>query len=134
MIIGFSLIFLAASGGAFIAVNATQRALEGNLIEGWSELLQTSSHGHTSLFGMIHILFGLTLPYSKITPKVKLLQTIGIGCGSLAMGPLMLFRSSFGPTSSFEINGVIIGSMLSLALAAIGVHIFGLMLELQRRV
>ncbi|MCX6126581.1 MAG: hypothetical protein NTV34_17755 [Proteobacteria bacterium] len=133
MTFGFLLIFLAASGGAFVAVNATQRFLEGEMAARWGEVLQASSHGHTALFGLIHILFGLTLPYSFLSQKIKILQTMGIAFGALAMGPMMLARSAFGPTNSFEVIGVMLGVMLSLALCAICIHVYGLMFALIRR-
>ena len=133
MTLGFLLIFLAASGGAFVAVNATHRFLEGEIAARWGEVLQASSHGHTSLFGLIHILFGLTLPYSMLSQKTKVLQTVGIAFGALAMGPMMLVRSAFGPSSSYEGVGVVLGVMLSVALGAICIHVYGLMLSLLKR-
>jgi hypothetical protein len=133
MIIGFSLIFIAASGGAFIALDTNYRFLEGNPVPAWREVLQTSSHGHTSLFGMIHILLGLTLPYSKLHLRLKIFQTIGIGAGSLALGPMMLIRASSGPSSEFQVSGLMIGLMLSLALASICIHVYGLTLSLLKR-
>lgn len=120
--LGFFLIFVAASGGAFVALRLTESFIQGNISPTWEAVLQTSSHGHTSLFGIIHILMGLTIPYARSTPRLDVLKTIGMFCGSMAMGPLMIIRASLGPTSSTEWNGLLVGTCLSLALVAIFVH------------
>ena len=133
IIIGFALVFLAACGGAFVAVDTTYRFLEGQHAAGWAQVLQTSSHGHTSLFGLIHIAVGLTMPYSRLTSPQKAVQTLLLSGGALAMGPGMLLRASYGPTSSFEWNGMIIGGLLSAALLSILLHIVGLAIKLFER-
>lgn len=126
MFIGFALIFVAASAGAFVAVDATHRFLDGNSVASWRDMLQASSHGHTTLFGLIHTLFGLTLPYSVLSSRLKKLQTAGIFCGAFAMGPMMMIRAALGPTPTFEWNGLLIGGLLSCALFAIAGHAYGL--------
>lgn len=133
MLIGFTLIFLAASGGVFIAIDTTQRFLEGQTQARWIELLQTASHGHTSLFGLIHIAMGVTLPYSLLKERWKLVQTALFFCGSMAMGPVMLYRASYGPSSSFEWNGILMGTLLSASLVAIVMHMAGLSMKLLKR-
>lgn len=123
---GFLLIFMAACGGAFVALNATDQFMAGAVAPQWQSMLQASSHGHTSLFGIIHILLGLTLGYSKATPRENIVKSVGLFAGSFAMGPLLLIRAALGPTLSTEVNGILIGVGLSGALAAILFHAVGL--------
>lgn len=134
MMFGFLVLSLAAAAGAFIATDITDGYLRDKaLLETWQLLLSKSSHGHTNLFAMIHIALGLTLPYSLLSPRVKLLQTVGLGLGTLAMGPLMIARAYIGPTDGIDPNAVAIGIMLSCALAAIASHAAGLGAKLMRR-
>jgi hypothetical protein len=128
---GFFLIFTAACGGVFIALRLTETfMINAQATPAWDAILQTSSHGHTALFGSIHVLFGLTLPYDGRTLLVKKLKSFGLLMGSVAMGPLMLIRAAIGPTLSTEVNGIALGSCLSLALIAILSH----SVDLTRRV
>lgn len=133
MFIGFMLVFIAASAGAFIAVDATHRYLDGLTMVSWRDMLQATSHGHTNLFGLLHILFGLTIPYSALSAKAKSIQTACLFCGSLAMGPMMMIRAAFGPTPTFEWNGLFIGGLLSFALFAIAFHAYGLLAKFLSR-
>jgi hypothetical protein len=131
---GFLLIFVAACGGVFVALNTTEFFIHGDLQPKWHMLLQTASHGHVSLFGVIHVLLGLTLPYSNSSPLESQIKSLGLGLGSLAMGPLLLIRAILGPTLSTELNGLLIGICLSCALVAIAYHVFGLMLKVGKRI
>jgi hypothetical protein len=133
LVIGFFLIFMAACGGAFVALRLTESYLNGVASPGWEAALQASSHGHTSLFGIIHILIGLTMPYSRSSDQIESLKTFGIFCGSMAMGPLLLVRAALGPTSSTEWSGLIVGTCLSLALAAILFHALSLLRRFLQR-
>ena len=133
MCIGFALVALSASAGAFVAVDLTQRFLDGVTTSRWLEVLLATSHGHTSLFGLLHICFGLTLPYSLLNRQIKIIQTVGLGFGAIAMGPMMMVRAFLGPTSSTEWNGLVIGGLLSCALLAIFAHVFGLCLKIVQR-
>lgn len=131
---GFTLIFIAACGGVFVALNTTETFLQGLVTPQWQALLQTASHGHTSLFGVIHILLGLTMPYTRSSDFENRLKTTGVALGSIAMGPLLLIRGVLGPTLSTELNGVLIGVCLSCALLAIAYHAFGLTFRLANRI
>lgn len=131
MLIGFSLIFFAASAGSFVANDITYKFIrEQNLLDSWLSLMLKSAHGHTNLFGMLHICFGLTLPYSKSKYLVKIYQTIGLGLGSFAMSGLMVLRGLIVPNEGFDYLGVVIGICLSAALVAIAAHVVGLLLKL----
>jgi hypothetical protein len=131
---GFTLIFVAACGGVFVALNTTEAFIRGPVQPEWQALLQTASHGHVTLFGVIHILLGLTIPYTRSSVFENRLKSIGIGLGSLAMGPLLLVRAVIGPTLSTELNGVLIGVCLSCSLFAIAYHALGIMLKIGKRV
>src|SRR4051812_12910773 len=114
MMIGFLVLSIAAAAGPFLATDITAGYLHDKaLLETWSLLLQKSSHGHTNLFGTLHVLFGLTLPYSALGNRVKKLQTIGLALGSLGMGPVLLVRAALGPTAGLDPTEIVIGTFLS---------------------
>jgi hypothetical protein len=134
MLIGFCTLFIAASAGAFISFDLTQAFLKDPaLLHVWEITLMKSAHGHTNLFGILHITLGLTLPYSPWPEKWKVAQTIGLFAGVIAMGPLMMIRAYLGPTDSFEPVGLFIGACLSLALLAIASHAAGLAFKIMKR-
>lgn len=127
MLIGFLAIFFAASAGSFIAFDTTEAFLKDpKLLDSWQLLTYRSAHGHTNLFGIIHILFALTLPYSKLSPRSKKIQSIGIAAGTFAMAVLMLVRAKIGPVDGIDVLDIAIGGCLSMALVAIGSHCYGL--------
>ena len=128
MITGFWLIFIASCGGFFVADDHQKSLMQqrpGDLLAWWM-LLQSSAHGHTNLFGMLHILTGLTLPYSELSNGWKNLQFVGLAMGSFAMSVLMLVRSWRLPKPGVDSLGVVMGGMLAGALIAIILHIVGL--------
>lgn len=134
MLIGFVVLFLAAAAGSFIASDMTTGFLrDPELLTSWQTTLLTSSHGHTNLFAMIHILFGLTLPYSSLPVLWKKIQTIGLLSGTLAMGPGMMYRAYEGPTEAMDLSGLLVGLGLSTALITLISHGAGLYLHLLRR-
>ncbi len=130
---GFVLIFVAACGGVFVALSSTESFINGPGVPQWQSLLQTASHGHVSLFGVIHVLLGLTMPYTRASKFENRLKTAGVALGSMAMGPLLLIRGALGPTLSTELNGLLIGICLSCALFAIAYHALGLTLKIGQR-
>lgn len=130
---GFFLIFVAACGGVFVALSSTEAFINGPAAPQWQALLQTASHGHVSLFGVIHVLLGLTMPYTRSSKFENRIKSAGVALGSLAMGPLLLIRGALGPTLSTELNGVLIGVCLSCALFAIAYHTLGLTLKIAQR-
>lgn len=133
MLIGFCLLLLAASAGAFVALDATHRFLEGTTTQTWRTMLEASGHGHTALFGVIQVLFGLTLPYSSVSPFQKKIQSIFLLCGALAMGPGMMARAALGPTATVEWNGILLGGLLSLWMVGLSWHTFGIADKILRR-
>lgn len=134
MMLGFTALAIAAAAGAFIATDITDGYLRDKaLLETWSLLLTKSSHGHTNLFALTHIAFGLTYPYSAFSPRVKLWQTVGLALGTLAMGPVMLMRAYAGPFAGVDPIAIALGVMLSCALAALASHAAGLGAKLMQR-
>ena len=71
MVVGFIFIFLSASAGFFLLQSIRVFIIRDNteLLSWWVQL-SASAHGHTNLFGMLHILFGLTF-YSVLNLKTK---------------------------------------------------------------
>jgi hypothetical protein len=131
MIVGFTAILLAASSGVFLATELSDAFAHGHTVLGtWTHTLQTSAHAHTTQFGTLHILFGLTAPWNHLSHRVQRLQAFALGCGTFAMSVLMLARSFIDPTISWDILGVVTGICLSAALAAIATQVFGLSLKL----
>ena len=134
MTLGFFLITLAAAAGPFIAADMTKAFLyDAAQLSSWQITLHTSAHGHTNLFGMTHVLFGLTLPYSALSPRLKILQTIGLGAGSFAMAVLMTLRGGLGPVAGLDALEIATGVLLSAALAALLSHAAGLLVRVLRR-
>lgn len=134
MTFGFAIMFLAASAGPFLATELTSGYLRDKALLGtWMSTLQTSAHGHTTLFALLHVALGLTLPYSSFSTRMKTAQSIGLGLGTIAMGTVMLVRAVLGPVDGVDLTEVVMGVMLSCALAAIGTHAAGLGAKLMRR-
>jgi len=134
MAIGFFVVFVAASAGAFISLDITHAFLyDEESLHRWQLLLHRSAHGHTNLFGMLHILFGLTLPYSLCSQRIKIWQTAGLLLGCVAMGPGMILRGAAGPTAATDGLGIALGLLLSATLLAVASHALGLMLKFSRR-
>lgn len=132
MIIGFVIIFIAAAGGSFLAQDITNSFVrDQEHLNSWELTLLTSAHGHTNLFGFLHILYGLTIPYSAMSKKFKNLQTCGIFAGSLSMSLGMFFNAIYGPNEGIGFLSILLGTGLSLALIAIGTHAIGLFLKLR---
>jgi hypothetical protein len=133
MCIGFSLIFFAATGGVFNAFNLTEAFLQDAAQLGsWEQTLLNSAHGHTSLMGTVHVLFGMTIIYSALNARMKKLQTIGLCLGSFAMGPMMMIRAMLGPTHSTDLNGLVMGACLAVWSVAIAGHAYGLLVKALR--
>ncbi|MGE0173812.1 MAG: hypothetical protein AB7T49_13530 [Oligoflexales bacterium] len=133
MCIGFCLIFFAAMGGVFNAFNLTEAFLQDpSQIGSWEMTLLNSAHGHTTLMGTVHILFGLTLVYSRLGLRFKKLQTTGLCFGSIAMGPMMMIRGMLGPTHSTDPNGIVMGFCLALWSIAVITHAYGLLRKFLR--
>ncbi|MCX6104842.1 MAG: hypothetical protein NTY08_03315 [Proteobacteria bacterium] len=134
MAFGFWLLFLAAAAGAFIATDLTAGYIaESGFRETWAMMLTKSAHGHTNLFALLHIAFGLTLPYSTLPLKWKIAQTFGLMCGAVAMGIGLLIRASKPPSNETDLVGICVGILLSAALAAIFTHATGLTAKALKR-
>ena len=132
-LIGFLVLSLAAAAGSFIAVSITDSYLKDRAIAAsWELLLSRSAHGHTNLFGILHILFGLTLPYSACSLRQKKAQTIGLFFGTVAMSFGMMIKAYSGPSQSGGLWDVVVGGLLSCALLALASHTLGLWQKLSR--
>jgi hypothetical protein len=135
---GFTLICFAAAAGALVANDLTNSfvdAMEATrpAARDWMMTLQASAHGHSNLFGMLHIATGLTMPYARQNHTTRSLVTAGLTLGSIAMGPLMIWRSMIPPARDIDANGILIGICLSFALGALATHAAGLWQAFARR-
>ena len=98
ILIGWIGLVISAFAGVFIASDlSTEFINHSQMSETWKSVIIQSSHGHSNMFSMIHILFGLSLSYSVYTNRTKIIQTIFF-MGIVAMGPLMYLRSNIKPT------------------------------------
>ena len=124
---GFWLIAFSALLGAFISTEETRSfILDPKIRDSWQSVLLKSSHGHSSLFGLIHIVFGLTLPYSRLSHRIKVFQTIGLLCGSGCMNILLVVKAFHMPILGFDLLGIFMGFGLSFWILSVIFHCFGL--------
>jgi hypothetical protein len=134
MLIGFVVLTCAAAAGAFVATETTTAILKDpEMLNAWGAILRRSAHGHANLFGMLHIAFGLTLPYSRWQTKTKALQTAGLFAGTAAMGIGLLLRAAWGATEAIDPIEIGVGVCLSAALLALASHAAGLGARLLQR-
>ncbi len=132
MVIGFVLVFLSASLGTFIVNEMTELYLTApQHLAAWQHTLARSAHGHSTLCGLVHILFALTLPYSCLPPRFKLWQAGGILAGSIALGPLLLLKSLTQPSLDLDLLSLTMGLLLSMFLFALAFHAFGIFLRIK---
>lgn len=134
IIIGFTAIFVASAGGAFLANDLSLTFVrEGHFVASWQSVLLESAHGHVNLFSCLQILFGVTMPHSKLSMRMKLIQTGLFAGGLMAMGPLLVLRAWTGPEHSMDVLGMLIGIFLSGHLLAGASHVYGLTQNYLRR-
>lgn len=128
MVIGFTVLFFAAAAGSVIGFNITDAYLfNRDYLDTWQLLMQRSAHGHTNLFGMLHIILGLTMPYAGWSPRIRAMQTAGLASGVIAMGPVMALRSFAGPSDKLDFWTILMGVLLTFALLSIGTQAAGLL-------
>ncbi len=128
---GFFLLFFASLVGVLLVwLTSDAIVVKPEVLTSWPYILLKSSHGHTSLFGIVQVLFGLSLPYSNLSARFKLWQTVCLSWGSLTMAFLLLFRAQAKPTIDIDLLGFIIG----LGLSAFFIALFGHFLALFKRV
>ena len=129
LLIGFTAILFAASGGAFVANELTENFVN-ELIQqnhSWFVTMLRSAHGHTNLYGMLHILLGLTLNHSSCCAKTKKVQTGFMFCGTLAMSIGMLIQGFGAPSNSINVLTLVLGLGLALSVVSIVLHVFGIL-------
>lgn len=132
---GFVIILIAACGGAFLGEEVTQAFKHStDWLESWDYTLMKSAHNHFNQFGYLMVFFGLTLPYSRIPHKYKIWQTVGMICGAVGMGPLLLWRAAAGTGDLERVTGYAVGLFVSLALVALSAHVAGLIAKYKQRI
>lgn len=135
---GFLVICLGAAAGALVAADLTRSFVDNldtatSISRSWELTIQSSAHGHTNLFGIIHIVTGLTMPYARLGSRAKIAVTLGLTFGVFAMGPLMIWRSTIQPTMNYDLSGILIGACLVGALTAMAIQTAGLWLAFRKR-
>ena len=125
---------MSAFAGVFLATDiSTEFINHSEMSETWNQVILQSAHGHFNMFSMIHILFGLTLAYSPLSDRVKVVQTIFLSGGLIGMGPLMYIRSNIKPTPELGLVEASIGIALSMALLAMCLHSYAIATKLLKR-
>lgn len=133
ILIGFFAILLASCGGFFLATEADKAFLmDKQLLNSWQYTLLKSAHGHLNLFGMLHILVGLSIPYSQLSKSYLVVQTCALCMGTLTMAVLLLSRAFSGIPEGQDLLGIFIGINLTAALGSLILHCYGLSLKLLR--
>ncbi|MEY4631965.1 MAG: hypothetical protein RIQ81_2085 [Pseudomonadota bacterium] len=127
MFFGFLVVCIAAAAGPVIAnelTNSFMTQLETGTAAGrdWMLTLQSSAHGHMNLFGILHVITGVTMPHARQSHRIRLIVTSGLSAGVVAMGPLMLWRSYLQPARNIDASGIAIGVCLVAALLALVTH------------
>lgn len=129
--IGFCVLFLSAGLGFIVSYDLSNLFMqESQEIHSWLRTLARSAHGHLSLFGIIHICFGLTLGFTNQKPLLLKIETAGLCMGTVGMGLGLLLRGFAGPSSTFDLLGLIIGTLISAFYAALSLFVFSLFGEL----
>lgn len=132
---GFFVIGLISCAGAVMSFDVTDAIVrDPQTLLAWKAILQKSAHAHGNLFGMLHILFGMTLQHSLFSHRVRLAQTGGFLLGSLAAGPLMWVRSFSSAPDETMVLTYILSVFFVAALVAIFSHSLGVFLSLKKRV
>lgn len=132
MVIGFAVLFIGGALGTFIAYDLSKIYLAApEQLHSWRQTIAQSVHGHTSLFAFSHVLFALTLPYSRLSARLKFWQTLGICAGTIAMCPLLYLKSFLPPHFVSDPLSILIGTLLSAYLFAIAFHAFGIFLRIK---
>lgn len=130
---GFLWIALAAMAGSFVALDVTESFLnDTTALHTWQLTLMRSAHGHSNLFGLLHIAFATTLSWSRFSSRIKLWQTAGLILGSVAMGPVMVLRSYLDVPTSVDLMGITVGVLLTAALVSVASHSYALFARLAR--
>jgi rhodanese-related sulfurtransferase len=124
---GFGILFLSGCFGAFLATDLDRAFLvqEGSSqLTSWAFTLAKSSHGHLSLFGLIHILLGLSLPFvPRTSEKSQKWLTSAIGAGSFSMGVLLFIKSWMTPHTPWaNLLGLALGLGLGASLLGLFFH------------
>ena len=133
ILLGFCCILLAASAGAFLSLEITHSFVsDPEWLSSWNLTLLRSAHNHFNQFGYLMVLFGLSLPYSRIPDRFLVWQSSGLWLGAVAMGPGMVLKAYEAPSKEEGLLTYVIGLFLSLALAAIALHVLGILSKWMR--
>ena len=132
MVIGFAVLFIGGTLGTFIAYDISEAYRSApEQMHSWQQTIARSVHGHTGLFAFSHVLFALTLPYSRLSARIKFWQTVGFCAGTVAMCPLLYLKSFLAPHFFSDPLSVLIGILLSAYLFAVAFHAFGIFLRIK---
>lgn len=130
--LGWVVVVAAAAAGTFLSVDIRENmGTDSAVLASWAFRLSRSAHAHTNLFGMLHILFGITESYSALPDRFKMWQTLGLTFGTLAMSVGLLIQSQVLPEESGSwYLEIMLGALLSASLLAMFSHCYGILLRM----
>lgn len=128
MLSGFFLLFFCGLMGLFLRMEVVQQyVFSPGVSDSWRISLFRSSHAHGTLFALLQIVYGLSIPYSSSRKSVRIFQSIGIGIGAWVMSVLVFLESYASPSvSTWTWNQLCIGIGVSLWMIALASHGYGL--------
>ncbi len=134
MLCGFFLLFFCGLMGVFLRMEVVQQyVFSPGISDSWRISLFRSSHAHGTLFALLQIVYGLSIPYSSSRNFTRIFQSIGIGIGAWVMSLLVFLESYSTPSvSTWTWNQLCIGIGLSLWMLAIASHGYGLAARIWR--
>ena len=125
---GFFLLFFAGMMGLFLRMEVVQHYfLFSERPLPWRLALFRPSHAHGTLFALVQVVFGLTIPYSFCKKRSLVLQSIGIGLGAWVMSIFVFFEAYARPDPAiWSWNQLLIGVGLGTWMLAMAWHGYGL--------
>jgi hypothetical protein len=128
IISGFILLFFIGIVGFFLRIEVVQHYFfSPETPASWRLSLFRSAHAHGSLFALIQIVYGLSIPYSLCKKSSLVFQSIGVGLGAWVMSVLVYFESYSSPALyTWSWNQLCIGVGLGAWMIAITWHGYGL--------
>src|SRR3989338_5734239 len=120
MLSGFFLLFFCGLMGVFLRIEVIQQyVFSPGASDSWRVALFRSSHDHGTLFALLQIVYGLSIPYSNSRKSVRIFQSMGIGVGAWVMGVLVFFESYSSPSLTWTWNQLCMGGGIGLRMLAV---------------
>ena len=125
---GFSMLLFMGMVGVFLRLEVVQHYyFHADMQLPWKVSLFKSSHAHGTLFALIQIVYGLSIPYSICNTPALIFQSIGFLLGTLVMSVFVFLESFSSPNVyAWSLNQFLIGIGLGVWMLAIAWHSYGI--------